>query len=246
MECWVLTWTCLFGKVLFCFSLLFFPWWWSFYFREVWGWCMLGQKGRRSPWIAVGGTGGGRSTWSKDSGVLCGTDSLLSGPLQCVPPVLGGRRLWVRSSACAGAAVHLSAARGQVHFRGMSHRITPLLRPFTHCLSRGEGWVCADVSMPKSSWELWNEGRRQECCERSHFSPLSPTSRAAFTLCVVLWVCLGTPHNPALSLAVSSGQPASPSLAFQDLCLSLGSSGGHGTPGIVINGWDSVLGKSLL
>lgn len=69
MECWVLTWTCLFGKVLFCFSLLFFPWWWSFYFREVWGWCMLGQKGRRSPWIAVGGTGGGRSTWSKDSGV---------------------------------------------------------------------------------------------------------------------------------------------------------------------------------
>lgn len=24
----------------------------------------------------------------------CGTDSLLSGRLQCVPPVLGGRRLW--------------------------------------------------------------------------------------------------------------------------------------------------------
>lgn len=83
--------------------------------------------------------------------VVCGTDSLLSGPLQCVPPVLGGRRLWVWSSACAGAAVHLSAARDQVHFRGMSHWITPLLRPFTHCLSRGEGWVCADVSMPKSS-----------------------------------------------------------------------------------------------
>lgn len=34
--------------------------------------------------------------------VACGTDSLLSGPLQCVPPVLGGRRLWVRGSASAG------------------------------------------------------------------------------------------------------------------------------------------------
>lgn len=31
----------------------------------------------------------------------CGTDSLLSGPLQCVPPVLGVRRLWVQGSACA-------------------------------------------------------------------------------------------------------------------------------------------------
>lgn len=58
-------------------------------------------------------------------------------------------------------------------------------------------------------------------------------------------LCLQAPRNPALSLAVSSGQPASPSLAFWDLCLSLGSSGGHGTPGIVISGWDSVLGKSF-
>lgn len=65
--------------------------------------------------------------------VACCTDSLLSGPLQCVPPVLGGRRLWVWGSASAGAAVHLSAACGQVHFCGMSHWITLLLHPFTHC-----------------------------------------------------------------------------------------------------------------
>lgn len=244
MECWVLTWTCLFGKVLFCFSLLFFPWWWSFYFREVWGWCMLGQKGRRSPWIAVRGTGRGRSTWSKDSGVWH-WQLIVRAFAVCASSFGGQETVGAELCLCWGCCTPESA-RGQVHFRGMSHWITPLLRPFTHCLSRGEGWVCADVSMPKSSWELWNEGRRQECCERSHFSPLSPTSQAAFTLCVVLWVCLGTPHNPALSLAVSSGQPASPSVAFQDLCLSLGSSGGHGTLGIVINGWDSVLGKSLL
>lgn len=47
-------------------------------------------------------------------------------------------------------------------------------------------------------------------------------------LCVVLWVCLEAAHNPAFCLAVPSGQPASPSLAFPDLRLSLESSGGHG------------------
>lgn len=31
----------------------------------------------------------------------CGTDSLLSGPLQCVPPVLGVRRLRAQGCACA-------------------------------------------------------------------------------------------------------------------------------------------------
>ena len=112
------------------------------------------------------------------------------------------------------AAVHLSAASGQVSFRGVSHWIMPLLRPFTRCLCRDEGWVRADVSMPKSCSELRNVGRRQERCQRCRFSPLTPTSEAAFTLCVVLWVCLEAARNPALSLAVPSGQPASPSLAF--------------------------------
>lgn len=57
--------------------------------------------------------------------------------------------------------------------------------------------------------------------------------------------CLGAPCNPSLSLAVSSGQPVSPSLSFPGLCLSLGSRWGHGTLGIVIGEWDSVLGKSF-
>lgn len=83
------------------------------------------------------------------------------------------------------AAVHLSAAGGQVRFHGVSHWLMPLLRPFTHCPCRGEGWVCADVSMPKSCRELRNEGRREECCQRCCFSPLTPASEAAFMLCVV-------------------------------------------------------------
>lgn len=64
----------------------------------------------------------------------CGTDSLLSGPLQCVPPVLGAGGCGCGAlPARPEAAVHLSAARGQVRFRGVSHWITPLLHPFTHC-----------------------------------------------------------------------------------------------------------------
>lgn len=49
-------------------------------------------------------------------------------------------------------------------------------------------------------------------------------------LCL-LRVCLEVAGNLALSLAVPSGQPARPALAFQDLRLSLGSSGGHGHAG---------------
>lgn len=59
---------------------------------------MLVQKARGSPWTIVG--------WRKEGPLeagtmVCGTNSLFSGPLQCVPPVLGVRRLWVQGSACA-------------------------------------------------------------------------------------------------------------------------------------------------
>lgn len=160
---------------------------------------------------------------------------LCSLPLQVsrrvLPASFGGQE--AARSGCGAlpvqslAAVHLSAAGGQVRFHGVSHWIMPLLRPFTRCPCRGEGWVCADVSMPKSCRELRNEGRRWECCQRCWFSPLTPASEAAFTLCVVLRVCLEAARNPALSLALPSGQPTSLSVAFQDLRLSLGSSGGH-------------------
>lgn len=83
---------------------------------------------------------------------LCGTDSLLSGPLQCVPPVLGVRGPWVQGCACAAwGCCTPECCPGQVRFRGVSHWILPLLRPFTHCPCRGEGWVPAHVLMPKPS-----------------------------------------------------------------------------------------------
>lgn len=175
---------------------------------------------------------------------LCGTDSLLSGPVQYVPPVLGVRRPWAQGCACAAwGCCTPKCCPGQVRFRGVSHWITPLLCPFTHCPCRGEGWVPADVSTPKPSWELWNESRREECCQRSHFSPLTPISQAAFTLCVGLWVCLGflTTQLSALHCLQTSLIPH----PWPSSSLSLGNSGGRGTPGTVISGWDSVLGKSF-
>lgn len=190
----------------------------------------LGQEGRGSLRIVAGGLEEGPLEARR---MACSTDSLcLQVSRRVLPASFGGQEAALRGCGALPvqslAAGRWSAAGGQARFHGASHWIVPLLHPFTRCPCSGEGWVCADVSMTKCCWELWNEGRRQERCQRCCFSPLTPASEAAFTLCVVLWVCLQAARNPALSLAVPSGQPTSPSLAFQDLQLSLGSSGGHG------------------
>lgn len=186
---------------------------------------MLGQEGRGSLQIVAGGLEEGpleaRRTY---------TDSLcLQVSRRVLPASFGGQEAARRGCGALPvqslAAGHQSATGGQARFHGASHWIVPLLHPFTHQRQRV---APCHVSMTKSCREFWNEGRRQERCQRCCFSPLTPASEAAFTLCVVLWVCLEAACNPALSLAVPSGQPTSPSLAFQDLRLSLGSSEGHG------------------
>lgn len=170
------------------------------------GRCALGQEGSGSLRIAAGGLPDGPLEVRR---MARGTDSLPSRPLRLVPPGLPesaarqfwgarGCRQWLRGSACATSGCRTPECR-RVRFRGVSHRIVPLLRPFTRCLCRGEGWVRADASVPKSCWELWNEGRRRERCQRCRFSPSTPTSVAAFALCVVPWVCLEAARNPALA-----------------------------------------------
>lgn len=190
---------------------------------------MLVQKAGGSPWTIVSGTGGRRTTWSKEA-MLCDTDSLLSGLLQCVPPVLGVRRgcecrallcslgllhTWVWSGAflCVESLDHfcVPSPTACAEVKGGSVLTSPCQNPVESSGMRAGGRSAANGAI----FLLWHLALRLH-------------SHSVF--------CLGAPHNASLGLAVSSDQPVSPSPAFPDLSLSLGSSGGHGTPGIVISG----------
>lgn len=155
---------------------------------------------------------------------LCGTDSLFSGPLQCVPPVWRVRGPWAQGCACAAwGCCTPECCPGQVSVgwvTGSRHSCVP--SPTAPAEVKGGSLLMSPRQNPVERSEM-RGGGRSAAKEVIFLLWHLPTSQAAFTLCVGLWVCLGflkpqlsalqclqaglTPHPwPSSSLSLSREQ----------------------------------------